>query len=163
MTTKTQTQVAAALGINVLALWSLSSNPQFPTPASGNGQNVLWNTSDITTFTALWTAAKANGWKISTAELPVFNFTRRREPARRLLSARTRRSVVRRLSLSDHQMTEFRHVRWPFRSVARPRMSDLPTLPPGSPPTRPPPSQPVPAPGASAAARQVTPTWTASA
>lgn len=75
MTTEPQTQVAAALGINVLALWSLSSNPQFPTPASGNGQNVLWNTSDDPTFTALWTAAKANGWKISTAELPVFNFT----------------------------------------------------------------------------------------
>ena len=74
MTTQTQSQVAAALGINVRALWSLSSNPQFPRPASGSDQSVLWNASDITTFQALWTAALGRGWKISTAALPTFDF-----------------------------------------------------------------------------------------
>ena len=76
MTTETQAKVAAALGINVLALWSSVGNAAFPAPVSKDGDgNILWNTSDITAFAALWTAAKANGWKICTAELPVFNFT----------------------------------------------------------------------------------------
>jgi len=74
MSTQTQSQVASTLGINVLALWSLSSNPQFPQPASGSDKSVLWNSGDITTFTALWTSAKSRGWKISTAALPTFDF-----------------------------------------------------------------------------------------
>jgi hypothetical protein len=42
--------------------------------ASGSDQSVLWNTTDITAFAALWTSALARGWKISTADLPVANF-----------------------------------------------------------------------------------------
>jgi hypothetical protein len=58
-----------------MALLALSSNPQFPKPASGSGLSSLWNTSDITTFQTTWNAALANGWRISAALLPRFNFT----------------------------------------------------------------------------------------
>jgi hypothetical protein len=75
MTTQTQTQVAATLGITGRQLWALSSNPQFPAPASGSDQAVLWNASDITAFASLWSATIANGWKVSTAAMPTFNFT----------------------------------------------------------------------------------------
>jgi predicted DNA-binding transcriptional regulator AlpA len=75
MTTQTQTQVAATLGITGRQLWALSSNPQFPQPASGSDQTVVWNASDITTFATTWSATIANGWKVSPAALPTFNFT----------------------------------------------------------------------------------------
>lgn len=77
MTTMTAQQVVTALSIRggVMALLSLSSNPQFPKPASGSGLSSLWNTSDITTFQTTWNAAKTNGWRISAALLPSFNFT----------------------------------------------------------------------------------------
>ena len=62
-------------GISVLALWSLSANPAFPQPTGNDADgNVLWNTPDITAFVAQHRAAIANGWKISTASLPSFNF-----------------------------------------------------------------------------------------
>jgi hypothetical protein len=33
------------------------------------------DSADITTFANLWTSAKSNGWKVSSAALPTFNFT----------------------------------------------------------------------------------------
>lgn len=74
MSTVSQTQVAAALNISVLAVWSLSSNPSFPQPVSGSNQSVLWDAGQFATFEALWTAAKANGWQLPTAILPRANF-----------------------------------------------------------------------------------------
>ncbi len=35
---------------------------------------MLWNTTDITAFTALWTSALGRGWKLPTAILPSANF-----------------------------------------------------------------------------------------
>jgi predicted DNA-binding transcriptional regulator AlpA len=75
MSTQTQAQVASTLGINVRALWSLSSNPQFPTPVSNDGAgNILWDAGAISTFAVLQTSAIGRGWKISTAALPTFDF-----------------------------------------------------------------------------------------
>jgi hypothetical protein len=42
---------------------------------AGDGVNINWSSAAINAFAALWTAAIANGWKISTASLPTFNFT----------------------------------------------------------------------------------------
>jgi hypothetical protein len=64
------------LNISVLALWSLSGNPQFPAPTSNDGAgNVVWDSGDIAAFEALWTAARANGWVTSTAALPTANWS----------------------------------------------------------------------------------------
>lgn len=69
------TAVAAALSITILQLWQLMRNPGFPVPTSnaGDGVNIVWNTAAIIAFVSLWNAAKANGWIISTADLPVAN------------------------------------------------------------------------------------------
>jgi predicted DNA-binding transcriptional regulator AlpA len=76
MTTQTQTQVAAELNISLSALWSLSGNAHFPTPVSNDGAgNALWNTSDITAFAALMTAAKSHGWQWDTIDLASANWT----------------------------------------------------------------------------------------
>jgi hypothetical protein len=65
--------VCATLGITMVQLYALMNNPAFPTPSSNDGAgNITW--SSITAFTALWTAAKANGWIITTASLPTFPF-----------------------------------------------------------------------------------------
>jgi hypothetical protein len=40
MISLSQVQVADMLGLNVLALWSLSGNPQFPAPVSSNDQGL---------------------------------------------------------------------------------------------------------------------------
>ena len=53
----------------------LSGNPAFPAPVSGDDKNILWNTGDIDTFRSLWSSVQHNGWTISTASLPTFNFT----------------------------------------------------------------------------------------
>ena len=97
MTTQTQSQVAAALGINVRALWSLSSNPQFPRPASGSDQSVLWNASDITTFQALWTAALGRGWDACIAAIsacPVTWPLRRRNSSAAMTTTSSRPCTV---------------------------------------------------------------------
>jgi predicted DNA-binding transcriptional regulator AlpA len=70
----TQPDVAAALGIPVLQLWTVSGNPQFPRPISNDGAgNVVWNSAVIAAFVVLRNAAKANGWKIYPAALPTLN------------------------------------------------------------------------------------------
>jgi len=75
MSNQNQTQVASALSISVTALWSLSGNPQFPRPVSNDGAgNILWDSTAISTFAALQSAALGRGWKISTAALPTFDF-----------------------------------------------------------------------------------------
>lgn len=65
-------QVATTLGLTVEAVLNLMNNPAFPPPTSGSGLTASW--SSIAAFQALWTATLANGWKISTAALPTFNF-----------------------------------------------------------------------------------------
>jgi hypothetical protein len=52
----------------------MSTLNQTPVASARDNQSVLWNASDLTTFAALWAAAKSNGWKISTAALPTFDF-----------------------------------------------------------------------------------------
>jgi predicted DNA-binding transcriptional regulator AlpA len=70
----TQTQAAAALGISMNAFWSLTSNAQFPRPTLNDGDgNVSWDPTAFATFQALWTAAFANGWKISVGDYPAAN------------------------------------------------------------------------------------------
>ncbi len=78
MSDPNQTQVAATLGISVLALWSLTANPAFPQPSTNDGDgNLTWTGSAataLTTFEGLWTAALARGWKLPPAILPTANF-----------------------------------------------------------------------------------------
>lgn len=64
--------VAAQLGLTASALLLLMGNPQFPPPTSGSGLGASW--SSITAFAALWTATLANGYRLTNADLPVFNF-----------------------------------------------------------------------------------------
>jgi hypothetical protein len=57
-----------------LQLLALMSNPQFPTPTSGNGLSSTW-ASGITAFASTWNSVKSNGWKVSPAALATFNFS----------------------------------------------------------------------------------------
>lgn len=63
-------------GPTVTVLLSVMSNPQFPQPTSnaGDGVNINWSRASINSFATLMTAAKANGWIITTASLPTFPF-----------------------------------------------------------------------------------------
>jgi hypothetical protein len=36
---------------------------------------VLWNSADIAAFATTWNSVNSNGWKVSTAAMPSFNFT----------------------------------------------------------------------------------------
>ncbi len=53
-----QTAVAAALGVSVLALWSLSGNAQFPTPVSNDGAGIVVYPHPLPRRPA------ANGWDV---------------------------------------------------------------------------------------------------
>lgn len=77
MTTMTQTQVAAALGINMLALWSLTGNPAFPAPASndGDGNVDVADHGGHRLHRAVDGGALANGRQLPTAILPSANFS----------------------------------------------------------------------------------------
>src|SRR5580704_1349716 len=100
------TAVAAALSITILQLWQLMRNPGFPVPTSnaGDGVNIVWNTAAIIAFVSLWNAAKANGWIISTADLPVANLaTMGRNADRLALHAGGSRSAVGRRALTGEQ------------------------------------------------------------
>jgi hypothetical protein len=57
-----------------LQLLALMSNPAFPAATSGNGLSSVW-ASGISTFASLWSATTTNGWKVSPAALPTFNFS----------------------------------------------------------------------------------------
>jgi predicted DNA-binding transcriptional regulator AlpA len=70
-----QDAVAAALGISVSALWSLSGNVTFPKPTGTDGDgNPTWASGDITAFVALWSAAQSNGWILSVVDYPAADF-----------------------------------------------------------------------------------------
>jgi hypothetical protein len=91
----TFTQASTQLNVNGLQLLALMSNPQFPTPTSGNELSSTW-ASGINTFASLWSATIANGWKVSTAAHVQFH-VRRRARAGRLLHAGLQRPAVRHL------------------------------------------------------------------
>jgi len=53
-------QVASQLGLTVLQVLALMSNPQFPAPSSGSGMTATWSSAPIAAFTALFAGERAN-------------------------------------------------------------------------------------------------------
>jgi hypothetical protein len=98
----TQPDVAAALGIPVLQLWTVSGNPQFPRPISNDGAgNVVWNSTVIAAFVVLRNAAKATAGKsiLRRCRRSISLSWPRTRPAR----ATCRRAAIRRSTFDLHQ------------------------------------------------------------
>jgi hypothetical protein len=57
MATVSQSAIASALNIPIVAVWSLS-----PAPVSGSNLAVLWDATQVAAFEAKWAASLANKW-----------------------------------------------------------------------------------------------------
>jgi len=62
-------QLAATLGLSVMATLALMANPAMPPPSSGNGLTSSWAAGPAATAASLWTAVLSRGWKVSGAAL----------------------------------------------------------------------------------------------
>jgi hypothetical protein len=67
---------AAAIGISVRQLWLLMGNPQFATAITSNdgAGGVVFDAGAVATFATTYATAKANGWKLTDAQLPDADF-----------------------------------------------------------------------------------------